>query len=37
MRKAGISFAFAPVAEGVEDIAIVFDEWDLAQLPAHLA
>jgi phosphoserine phosphatase len=37
MRRAGMSFAFAPVSDGVEDVAVVFTEWDLAQLPKHLA
>ena len=33
MRKAGMSLAFAPVSDGVENIAIVLDQWDLALLP----
>jgi phosphoserine phosphatase len=37
MRRAGMSFAFTPVSDGVEDVAVVFKDWDLAQLPKHLA
>jgi hypothetical protein len=36
LRRAGLSIAFAPVSEGVEDVAIVLEEWDLALIPKYL-
>jgi len=36
LRQAGLSIAFSPVSEGIADVAIVLDQWDLALLPPLL-